>query len=62
MTPFFPIIAVIVVGLLASAALGALDKKFGITDRVIQGIDEMGDNVNYYIEKQNKAYRIQRTT
>ena len=46
-----PIIAVIVVGLLASAALGALDKKFGITDRVIQGIDEMGDNVNYYIEK-----------
>lgn len=55
-----PIVAVLVVGLLTSVALGALDKHFGITDRVIKGLDEMEGNVNYYIEKTKQ--NIQDTT
>ena len=46
-----PIVAVLVVGLLTSVALGALDVHFGITERVIKGLDEMEGNVNYHIEK-----------
>lgn len=46
-----PIVAVLVVGLLTSVALGALDAHFGITERVIKGLDEMEGNVNYHIEK-----------
>lgn len=55
-----PIVAVLVVGLLTAVALGALDEHFGITDRVIKGLDEMESNVNYYIEKTKQ--NIQDTT
>jgi hypothetical protein len=55
-----PIVAVVVVGIITSAALGALDNQFGITDRVIKGLDEIENNVNLYIERTKQD--IQDTT
>ena len=46
-----PIVVVIVVGFITSSALGEIDQKFGITDRVIKGLDEMEANVNFHIER-----------
>ena len=46
-----PIVAVVVVGVLTSMALAALDERYGITDRVIAGLDEIVDGTTSYIEK-----------
>ena len=50
-----PILAVVVVGIGVSLALDELDEYFGITDRIIMGLDEMGDDVNSYIEKKKQV-------
>lgn len=39
-----PIVAVVVVGLLVSVALTALDEQYGITDRVIAALDEVSNS------------------
>ena len=39
-----PIVAVVVVGLLVSVALTALDERYGITDRVIAALDEVSNS------------------
>ena len=44
-----PIIAVVVVGVTVSALLEIADTRLGITNRVIAGLDEMGDNAENYI-------------
>jgi len=46
-----PIVAVVAVGVITSMLLSALDKHYGITDKVIAGIDELGDDVNSYIKR-----------
>ncbi|WP_082122581.1 hypothetical protein, partial [Arsukibacterium sp. MJ3] len=46
-----PIIAVVAVGLLASMALGEIDNHYGITDRVILGLDELSQDVQSQIQK-----------
>lgn len=46
-----PILAVVVVGLVVSVALSALDEHYGITNRVIAGLDELGENAKSYLER-----------
>jgi len=45
-----PLVAVVVVGVGLSLLLDSADKHYGITDKVIAGIDEVGDSVEDYIE------------
>lgn len=40
-----PIAAVVIVGVLTSLALGELDQRFGITEKIIEGLDEIGEHV-----------------
>lgn len=40
-----PIAAVVLVGVLTSIALSVLDEHYGITDRVIAGLDDIGDSI-----------------
>jgi len=49
-----PIFAVVVVGVGVSWALGIIDAKLGITDRVIDGLDELGNDIKSYISSQKK--------
>lgn len=49
-----PIFAVIAVGVIASVALNALDSHYGITDRVVAGLDEMGDDILDFVERKKK--------
>lgn len=54
-----PIVAVILVGVSVSWGLGVLDEKYGITDRVIAGLDELSDDANAFIEnKKQKLVQI----
>ena len=46
-----PMIAVVAVGVLASMALGEIDNHYGITDRVILGLDELSQNAQSQIQK-----------
>ncbi|KKO47543.1 hypothetical protein VT06_16515 [Arsukibacterium sp. MJ3] len=46
-----PIVAVVVVGVVTSMLLGALDTRYGITDKVIAGLDELGYDVNSYVKR-----------
>ncbi len=46
-----PIVAVIIVGVGASMLLSAVDDRYGITDKVIAGLDEVGDDINSYIKR-----------
>ena len=50
-----PIIAVLFVGFFGSMALTAIDKRYKITESVIAGLDEIGDDVDAYYRqtKQN---------
>ncbi|WP_020158424.1 hypothetical protein [Methylobacter marinus] len=48
-----PILAVVVVGVGVSMILTELDDHYGITDRVIEALDELGENANSYIENVN---------
>lgn len=45
-----PIAAVVLVGVGTSMALSALDEYYGITDRVIAGLDSMSNNIENRIE------------
>jgi hypothetical protein len=49
-----PIIAVVAVGVLTSMALGEIDSHYGITDRVVSGLDELGQDF------QVKLHRLQK--
>ncbi len=51
-----PILAVVLVGIGVSMTLSALDAHYGITDRVIAGLDELGDGVNSHIERTKKDF------
>lgn len=46
-----PIAAVVVIGIATSMLLTALDDRYGITDKVIAGLDEIGNDVNSYINR-----------
>lgn len=49
-----PIIAVVVVGVGVSMLLEYADNRLGITNRVIAGLDELGDNAESYIAQKRK--------
>lgn len=49
-----PIVAVVLVGVAVTAALNILDNHYGITARVIAGLDEMSDNIDYYVERKKQ--------
>ena len=46
-----PIVAVVVVGLLMSLALTALDERYGITDRVVAALDEINNSAVAYAQQ-----------
>jgi hypothetical protein len=46
-----PILAVVIVGVVASMALSVIDEQYGITDRVIAGLDEISDGAQSYAEQ-----------
>lgn len=52
-----PILAVVFIGIIATAALNMLDTQYGITVRVIAGLDELGDNVKHITEGMEKEIR-----
>ncbi len=52
-----PILAVVIVGVGVSWALGEIDQHYGITDRVIAGLDELGDDASSYLAKQKERAR-----
>lgn len=49
-----PIMAVVLVGFGAAMALEALDQHYGITEKVVAGLDEMGNDLNAYIQRQKE--------
>lgn len=49
-----PILAVIVVGVGVSMLLEYADKSLGITNRVIAGLDELGESAENYLAEQKK--------
>lgn len=49
-----PILAVIVIGVGVSMLLEYADNSLGITNRVIAGLDELGESVESYLEKQKR--------
>ena len=52
-----PILAVVFVGIVSSYALGIIDTRYGITDRVIQSLDELDENANSYIARSRQNIR-----
>ena len=52
-----PIVAVVVVGVVVSMALGAVDAHYGITDRVIGALDELGEDAGSYIQRSRENIR-----
>lgn len=50
-----PILAVVIVGVGVSWALGDIDQNYGITDRVVAGLDELGGDARTYFEKQKEG-------
>ncbi|WP_020159901.1 hypothetical protein [Methylobacter marinus] len=54
-----PILAVVIVGIGSSYALGKIDTRYGITDRVIQALDELdeNENANAYIARSRQNIR-----
>ena len=59
-----PIVAVVIVGVVTSMALSVIDEKFGITDRIVAGLDEIGENTQSYAErvKDNLHNRVNEAT
>jgi len=52
-----PIVAVVVVGVTASALLEIADNRLGITNRIIAGLDEIGGSAeNYVAQKKRQAH------
>lgn len=54
-----PILAVVVIGIGVSMLLDNLDQKYGITDRVIAGLEEINNNANEFVD--NKVRDVQNT-
>lgn len=52
-----PILFVVFVGIVSSFALGEIDTRYGITDRVIQALDELDENANAYIARSRQNIR-----
>ncbi|MCL7420098.1 MAG: hypothetical protein M8364_04255 [Methylobacter sp.] len=52
-----PILAVVFVGIVSSYALGIIDTRYGITDRVIKALDELDENANSYIARSRQNIR-----
>jgi hypothetical protein len=52
-----PLAAVVVVGVLSSWALSAIDKHYGITDKVIKALDEIGDDVESYYDNVTESLK-----
>jgi hypothetical protein len=46
-----PILAVVIVGVVVSMALSVIDEQYGITDRVIAGLDEISEGAQSYAER-----------
>lgn len=49
-----PIFAVVVIGFGVSWALGVADERLGITDRLIEGLDELGSDIQSNIASKKK--------
>jgi len=49
-----PILAVVVVGFGVAYLLEKVDSSLGITDRVVAGLDELGEDAQYYIALKKK--------
>ncbi len=58
-----PIAAVVLVGLLLTPALNSLDEKYGISDKVVQGLEELSNRTQSYAQqlKQDMQNRAART-
>ena len=50
-----PLLAVIVVGVGVSIALTYIDEKYGITDRVIAGLDELSEGIQAVVQQKKQA-------
>lgn len=50
-----PIVAVIIVGVVGAYILDSIDKHYGITDRVIAGLDEIGEDTQTYFAQKKQA-------
>ena len=49
-----PILAVVVVGVGVSVLLEYADNSLGVTNRLVAGLDELGDSAENYLEKQKQ--------
>ncbi len=49
-----PILAVVIVGVFVSWALSEVDNHYGITDRVIDGLDELGNDARAFLLNKKK--------
>lgn len=49
-----PIMAVVLVGFGVAMALDALDQHYGITEKVVAGLDEMGTDLNAYFKERKE--------
>lgn len=54
-----PIVAVIVIGLGVTMLLDSADQHYGITEKVVAGVDELGESTQAYIEQTKR--QIQKT-
>lgn len=52
-----PILAVVIVGVSVSMALSVIDEHYGITDRVIAGLDEISEGVQSYKERAKESLK-----
>lgn len=46
-----PILAVVIVGFGLTVALEQVDQRYGLTEKVVAGLEEMGDDANAYLQK-----------
>ncbi len=51
-----PLVAAVFFGVLVSAGLEYIDQKYGLTDQVIKGLDELEKNTNTLIEQQKQRF------
>lgn len=49
-----PIMAVVLVGFGATMLLEMLDQRYGITEKVVAGLDEMGTDISAYIQERKE--------
>lgn len=49
-----PILAVVIVGFGLTVALDQVDLHYGLTDKVIAGLEEMGDDASAYLQKRKE--------